>query len=217
MSIYLTQLATDSFNRANVNPLTSPWTIDEYGDPGMQIVSDACEPPNTFYEGFQSYAYANMPSNQYVSVTLGTLAAGGSDVYMAARYNDNGDSFNANPATPCYVLELSAYGGGAWYLFEWASQNLLAYGLPYLPEAGDVWTLAVIGTTLYVIQNGSQLASVSDSTHASGLTGLGGFTATAGNVVVSNFSMGSASNTAPSSGSVPWHGPTLASTMRGVR
>jgi hypothetical protein len=42
MSLTLTPLQTDSFNRANVNPLTAPWALDIANDFGFQISSDIC-------------------------------------------------------------------------------------------------------------------------------------------------------------------------------
>ena len=64
--------------------------------------------------------------------------------------------------------------------------------------ANDVWTVAAINTTLYVLQNGTQVGTTTDSTYSSGIAALAAFASNGlQDVQYSNFACGMASTTAP--------------------
>ena len=161
MSIYLTQLGSDNFQYANVNPLPSPpWTVANTH--GLQVVSDVCQ--GTFAGSNCDEIYSNIsPSaDQYASVTLSNVGTHDSFFSLFVR------SQSSSSVSNCYQLLVRAVASfWALYSVVSGSQTQLAAGSPTVSD-GDVWTLAVIGSTLYVLQNGTQLGSVSNSTYSSG-------------------------------------------------
>lgn len=191
MGLNLSQLAADNFTRANVSPLAAPWALDEYGNPGFQIISDVCEPTQANQYCAEIYTYAGMPADQYASVTLDAALGSGAYLFLAIRYTDNGKAFGAED-TPAYVLDITASGG--WFLFDWVTDVALASGSVTL-SSGDVLTVAAIGTTLYVLHNSTQLVSVTNAAYSSGSTALGSYPggSTVSTVQLSNYAMGSAS------------------------
>jgi hypothetical protein len=170
------------FQRMNVSPLGPPWAT-VLSNPGLQIVGDVCEtlPP---YAGVQTYnPPCGTPNDQYASVTIAAIPTG--FLNLVVRGNAYGSG---------YQLQLQA-GQNYWSLLL-GGESQIAIGSA-TPEVGDVWAVAAIGTTLYVIRNGAVLATVIDTTYASGQTAL----SLAGGVQVSNFSMGRA-----------WAGKTITGT-----
>jgi len=184
MALTLTPLATDTFQRANVNPLVSPWTLDTAGDPGLQIVSDLCE--GAAGEGGQFYDY-DLPDDQYVSITV---AAMGSECLFQifVRTTDTGIAWGEQD-TVGYRLE---YSGGEW-LITTPLGGVLISGSGLAVSPGDTFTLAAVGTTIYAYHNSTLLGSVTDTTYASGITALVlAPYPTLNTAQVSNFTIGSA-------------------------
>jgi len=192
--IQLTQLASDNFNRANENPLSQGgnWSVNQSGDT-LQVVSDACEVGTLSASCVETYTGQTLPNNQYASVTIKSLtAANFPQIQLYARSN-GGVLFSTLTA---YELLLSTTAS-ALFLYAWVSGTRTAVisSFPITVSAGDVWTLAPDGTTVYIFKNGTQLTSGIDSTVTSGYGGLGAasFTTDA-DVVFSNFSVGSVSS-----------------------
>jgi len=195
MSINLTQLAADNFSRANVNPLTSPWAIDVAADPGLQIVSDLCEATVLNSACGQIYNYAGgTPNDQYASMTIQSFVLANSPLGLVlVRWTDNGTSIGSVVTALTYELQIRQNAGElGWRIFS-GGTGIIASGNTTF-TVGDTFTLAVVGTTLFVLQNGTQLTSISNTSHSSGVTALGSVAFTALNdVEFSNFAMGSAS------------------------
>src|SRR5713101_8201411 len=84
MSLFLTQLAADNFQRANENPLKSPPWSTGFGLSGLQIVSNLCEATITGTCA-ENYTGTTLPADQYASTTIGSIAANGSDVFLFVR------------------------------------------------------------------------------------------------------------------------------------
>ncbi|MFZ0738442.1 MAG: Ig domain-containing protein [Candidatus Acidiferrales bacterium] len=190
----LTELASDNFVRANVSPLTSPWAIDEAGDPGLQIVSDLCESAteNSSYD-VQLYDYApGTPDDQYASATVANAASSNGRLMLAVRLTDTGQAW-PNDATPSYVLQV-IFTAGTWQIFEWGSRNLIASGTYHDGSTpGDTYAIAAVGSTIYALKNGVVLGTVTDTTNTSGITALSIVRAAAyTDVQISLFAMGSA-------------------------
>lgn len=188
MSVALTQLASDNFRRANVSPLAAPWAIDAHGDPGLAIISDTCVASNETLIAIQIYDLSGgTPNDQFASATFASYGGNDGASYLGIRLTDGGGVFSSGWAG--YVLSVNG-GTSSWTLYNWQSKAVLASG-SVTANVGDVFTLAAVGTTIYVFQNSKQLASVSDSSFAAGSTILG-LPAFAGEVEFSNFAMGSA-------------------------
>jgi hypothetical protein len=79
-------------------------------------------------------------------------------------------------------------------------------------NVGDVWTLVCIGSTISVLQNGTVVNSVTDTTFSSGIyaaLGISPPSASLSNLQVSNFSIGSATSGATVSGNCGISGATI--------
>jgi hypothetical protein len=190
MSLNLTPLQSDSFQRANVSPLTSPWTIDEDNDAGFQIVSEVAEPSLGSTECAQFYTYSSTPNDQYCSATLAAALGASSFLMIKVRTTDTGGIWINLPGYRLYVTS-----AGAWHVYRDSSggQTQLLSGTGLTISSGDVYTLAAVGTTIYAYQNSVLLGSVTDTTYASGSVMLGGEgSGSASGLQISNFVMGSA-------------------------
>jgi hypothetical protein len=191
MSLTLTPLATDNFTRTNVSPLASPWTLNIAGDAGLQIVSNLCEgTSNDAYCG-QFYDYADLPDDQYASITVAQMGSEGS-FEMFVRSTDTGVTFGSQDTTGY----LFTYYNGRWSVGSVVGGPLMSG--PMTVNSGDGCTLAAVGTTIYAFQNSTLLGSATDTTYASGITLLVlAPYPTLNTVQVSNFAMGSAAVAGP--------------------
>lgn len=197
MAVFFLPLANDTFTRSNVSPLASPWLIDDAADPGLQIVSDACEATSTSAVCGQIYDYASTPNDQYASFKVKALASGGANGRVYVRWTDNGTSIGTSTAPAYWFFVEQFSGNGSWFILNGTS-GIIASGSGLTISVGDIFYLAALGTTIYLFQNSTQVASVSNATFSSGMTGLavspsGSLT----NVQFSGFAMGQASATSP--------------------
>ncbi len=196
MGFQLTQLASDNFQRSNISLLAAPWTVDEIGDAGFQIANDVAEPASNYETesfGFPVQLYdlpGGTPNDQYASLTL--AAALSTKLHVGIRATDAGNHWGTD--FPSYMLQVRQTTGN-WTVFEWGAENTLANGTGLTVSPGDTFTIAAVGTTIYVFQNSTLLTSFTDTTYASGLTAMGAGNATATNPQYSNFAMGSAAGT----------------------
>jgi len=220
MSITLTQTFQDTFQRTNENPLSDSgnWSgkVANWTGGNLQVVSNVCElttASNT--RDSQINVGGTSASNQYASFTF------------AAAPNFSNDAgatlFVRGSSSSTYELYV-AYTQTTARLYSPGALLLTMTGLTI--NSGDVWVLAVIGTTLYVIQNGTQVGSTTDSTLASGQTALGGTTLGSGagsdsDIQFSNFASGTAALTTYSisgnagtiaGATVSWSGTSVGST-----
>jgi hypothetical protein len=186
MSLNLTQVASDNFQRANVAPLTSPWTLASVGSqPGLQIVSELCE--GNISGGAAQFYTHDLPNDQFASGTVAALPTDENGFMLFVRVTDNGSTLNTWPGYKMEVFNLGS--DGQFGVFTPASGAILT-GTGLTINPGDVFTLAAIGTTIYVLQNGTVLGSVTDTSYSSGGTAL---ECDASEVKLSNFAIGSAS------------------------
>jgi hypothetical protein len=191
-----TQLALDTFNRANENPLDSTrWSpLAPSGSfPNLQIVSDTCEPTVLLAgepQGAENYTGITWPNDQYAEVTVLTKTTNISNsgefdlILRSDSTQDNCYDFafidRANGTAD--VLILVIVGGNSTALFENSA-------LPF--SIGDVFRAEALGSKLSFYQNGVLIGSVTDTTFASGIAGLylAGTTLNS-DIRVSNFSGG---------------------------
>jgi hypothetical protein len=188
MSLNLTPIASDNFTRANENPLSQGgnWTLDTFGDAPLEIVSDLCQSTTVFSNAGEFYSGVSTPNDQYASMTISFPTNGGEN--LLNRATDNGSTLTSLPAYRLIVFNFT----GGWELF--AATSLIASG-PSTVASGDVWTLAVVGTTVYIVQNGTILDTITNTSYASGLTMLAISPNASQSATLSNFVMGSASFT----------------------
>jgi len=141
------------------------------------------------------YEPASLPADQYVAVTIGpsSLSSPFAELLTCARATDNGGA----GAFPAYFLTFGVSSGGSlyWQIGLFASFTVIASGVPAAFNPGDMWILAVVGTTLYAIQNGVIIGKVTDATLSGGVALLQIYNGSS-NSNVSNFAIGAASGSA---------------------
>jgi hypothetical protein len=205
MSIYLTQLGSDNFQRANENPLSQGGNWTENPTPAnypLQIVGEQCVctvgGPQDTQDG-SIYSGVSLPADQYVAVTVGALKPDELESYIGPNLR-----FTAIPGQPfedelSYMLWVSQ---GEWIVTGPTSPTdynlqILGQGYGITVEVGDIITFAVIGTTLYFYQNTTLIWSGTDTNVVSGVSALAMQCDSSNTslVSVSNFSVGSASLT----------------------
>jgi hypothetical protein len=150
----LTILFSDNFQRANEDPLSSPnWeqNNESLGVGQLQVLNDVCAADSSL-EGTQ-YCTAFVPlANQYASVTLGQL---GGAVNLQLR-TPNISGFDGYSLTALQgSLILGSVSSGVPTLL---SQINVVFSV------GDIIALAVVGSTLYGIYNGTVVIRVVDTT-----------------------------------------------------
>lgn len=201
MSFTLTTLASDNFNRANVNPLTSPWALDEAGDAGLQISSDLCINANYtgsgIVQGVQLYSY-DLPEDQFVTITVSSPSNAG-ESFQFCRCTDDGSSYNL--AGYALVIQ-NAY----WSLYQYVGGVGTGLASGNLSAAGHQLTLAAIGSTIYFLIDGVQVSAVTNTTYSSGGAALGTLSAFTNTYPVTSFAIGSASTTYEIYGNVEVNG-----------
>jgi len=164
--IFLTPIGSDNFTRANENPLSQGglWATSAYNN-HLQIVSDLCEGTNaTSSNDGQIYSGVSLPNDQYASVTYVASPVSGAYLTQYIRLTTN-TYIQLDSAYNLYVYE------GTWYVYI-KNTTLIMDGGPITISAGDVFTLAAIGTTLYAYQNSTLLGSATNATYSSGATAL---------------------------------------------
>ena len=197
MSLLLTQLGGDDFNRPNENPLTpTKWTGVSDGYLALQVVSHACRGVSTVSTSLENYTEVDCGQDQWcqvqVNITPGSFS--GMDVSVRMETAPDPDSD--------YDLEL--FDLGDHYSLQMFRYNDYAPTLLYDNQNfafvnGDTIGLAAVGTTLYALHNGSIIATIVDSgpdVLMSGPPGLFVSEVTAvSDVTLTNFTCGSASIT----------------------
>jgi hypothetical protein len=202
----LTPISSDNFTRPNESPLSQNgnWVVPvgSYSADYLQIVSDQCEIANAVAnEGIEYYTGVTTPNNQYASGTIAAFTGSGSSVLQLCIRSADPTSNDYFGNT--YVLEvynnnpnLGASSDGVALLYSYSNGDATFLGSDsgFLINLNDVYTFAVVGTTLYVLQNGNQLFSLTNATFSSGKTALSiESTSSQAGCLVSDFVMGSAS------------------------
>jgi hypothetical protein len=161
-----------------------------------------------------------LPNDQYASFIVATTT--GSAEYIAAiRITDNG---NPGLSLPGYTLRVSDLSGTvSWTIFRQGVQIASGSGLTL--NVGDVFDLAVVGSTLFALQNGIQFGTVTNTTFTSGISAMMMFpqSPSLSAAQISNFACGTASTTPPThsisgnagvaGATVSWSGTASGSTV----
>jgi hypothetical protein len=225
MSLVLTPTVTNNFT-PSANPIPSPpWSLITALDftaveqvavgsnPGYCIATDAAPA-----SGGAIYTGASFSDDQYVSMTVVQMSEEFFDLYARC---DGADLNNY------YDLEIGPAGPGIVNIgllvgFSPTDETKIAsvFDQPWNP--GDVFTLACIGSTLYILQNGTILTQVVDTTWTSGSVGFDIFPSTnpSTDLRLSTFVAGSAAlggstisgNAGVAGATVAWAGTSSGST-----
>ncbi len=163
-------LATDNFNRSNINPLDGSWTNGGNGGIIFQIVSNQVTPVAPLDRDCWSYYNGvTWPNDQYSQAVCFTGSGGGgqgpglvvrqdSNIAVSTRYRLAVSTAGVNN------VELAKAIAGVFTLI-WDRTTSLS--------SGDAAKLEAQGTTLRAYINGSQLgADATDSSISSGKAGL---------------------------------------------
>jgi hypothetical protein len=217
MSLILTPIASDNFTRANESPLASPPWSTVTGFNSLQVVSNVCEPTTNATENGEEYTNVTLPANQYASATLGALTSN-SAYFLHARCQSITSlkscyRLTVNPVTgssQAYIQSIDGSGNATLLL-------LLNSGL--VISSGDVWSIACVGSSLFIVQNGTSLGNVTDTTYASGqYSGLGiRDVSTQSDTTVTNFTIGSAAISGGGGGNGSWLSVDLNNGLRGTQ
>lgn len=192
MALTLTPIATDNFHRADAPTLGANWMVDTVGDPSLTILSDQCVPDATDLFGVNYYSGSATPDNQYGSITLGADASGAGLQLSIRASTDFNNGYAlivigpiSSPNSAEVIVAISVDG----------DFNTYSYDQFLTVNVGDIFTLAAVGSTIYLLQNGVQLFQMTDTTYTSGVCILSQYASNAQtDVIVTKFVMGSASS-----------------------
>jgi hypothetical protein len=178
-SLLFTTLGSDTFQRADENPLSQGGKWANLFLP-LKIVSDQCVAASTAGNCEELYVGASLPANQWAEFTVGTISASNAAILgLRAQVGiQNGYAFfiNTNGA-----LSISNGTG-----------TTLAAGSTSAMSPGDVFRAVAIGSALSLYKNSTLVLSASDSSFSSlGLAGLGLTTAASTTIAFSAFQCGS--------------------------
>ncbi len=183
---------TDSFQRANENPLAAPWTW--FGG-NFQLLNNLIQPQfgaGNGYGGAYMY-YGPYSTDQFSQVTVQSVV-GESFVGAAVRMT------NYNGGSAWYEFHTGGPLGGQGYIYlekyiSTVGGSYLSYTLATVNQ-GDVLKLTAIGSVLTCYINGVQVMQATDSTLPAGWFGASAY---AGNLAtdaqISSWSGGSLTNT----------------------
>jgi hypothetical protein len=197
----LVLLGGDNFQRANQNPLTSPWVNAPNGS-GLQVVNGQCYSLATtsvcaaIFSGLGA-----LPNDQWCSVTIGQLDMFAVDgvttdpqinlVLRASVAAVTGYRFSLANLTGLSSNEVASGGVGI------GTTSGGAVGASNCPriKTGDVFTAVAVGTLMQFYQNGVLRATLNDASVTSGYPALefpdtGGFATLSASVA--SFSCGAA-------------------------
>lgn len=163
-----TQLATDTFVRANENPLDpTKWTVAT-GFGALQIISDACCPALPSGECSEVYTGVSFPPDQWAQIPMPLIPAGEAPVFVAIRSNvSNDDSYFMSIAQPTP----GQIAVGLWLAV--GSEEIEIQGDYVGPAATGVPILiGAQGSLIFVQVNGFTVLSAVDTNVTSGAPSL---------------------------------------------
>jgi hypothetical protein len=165
MSLTLTALASDNFQRANENPLSDGgnWTTPSYATASLELVSDAVQVPGNNGAHEEQYTGVTWPNDQYCKVVLGAVvnpSAQANSINLFCRQSTSADteyfaSLTFKVLTTARVVRLGYKING--------TQTIISSNVEVNYATGDVWVFAVVGNTLYLYQNGTLVVSAQDT------------------------------------------------------
>ena len=151
---------TDDFNRADENPIGSPWVAVSTGT--IRLTNNALGTTTNTEE--LAHHNGSLANNQYATVKiLGAVNGSGVGVRM--------DSARSNDARKGYTL--SVHDGSLLVLRKWLDGSFLNLRTYEVSAAsGDILRIEANGTSIKGFYNGVERISVTDSTYTSGYAGV---------------------------------------------
>lgn len=153
----LSDLAADSFTRANAGTLGANWTVMP-GYSAMSISSNAAITPSGAIN-FNYYTGQTFGADQFAQATLSASPASYAGVGVRVATGDNGYWFYCSTGQSYLLKRVS----GTQTIF-------VTIGLTC--ATNDVLRIEVVGTQLTAYKNGVSIASASDSSLTSGTIGI---------------------------------------------
>lgn len=178
----MTQLASDDFNRANVDPVDGNWVNLSSGDP-FKIVSNQAVPRSTndaegSYDGSISW-----PNDQYSEATLTGTSGGGSG-------EGPGVSVRSQAGNIYYRIIVSFINGNIEIAKFNTSYTQLGGFFSAGFTSGDVLRVEVSGSTITVYKNGVSQTTRTDSAITFGKPGISYSSIGGASNIVDNWSGG---------------------------
>jgi hypothetical protein len=153
-------LFTDTFTRANENPLSDGGNWSEFSGGGLyplQVLGDACAGTNTTNQNTEYYN-GTLPNDQYAEATVAAIGEF-SFLWVFAR-----EGSTIDPSLSGYGLSFNKDSDS----FRLQAASSFLYSGTGALFVGDTFLLATYGTTIAAYHNGTQIAAVTDSTYSSG-------------------------------------------------
>jgi hypothetical protein len=172
MGLTLTPVFTDTFS-VTANPLNpAHWSVFTGFSPLKAVAGSpsVCEATTTSAICAEYFNGGGIGNDQYVTTTLIAMNQAASLAEYDMYVRSSVDTLN------CYSAVVAANGDGtatiaieltlAGSVSSLAENDSLTYSL------GDTFTLAVVGSSLYMLQNGVVKLTATDTHFSSGLTGV---------------------------------------------
>lgn len=153
-------MATDDFNRADENPLASPWANGGLADQ-LKLVGNEVVGASATSKNQSSYYTGTFDGAQFSQLTVTTLGSG-TDLGPMVRCDPSGDGycFLGNSSTE----QLCKFTNGTYSIISTISMPNLV--------VSDVMYIEADGTTIVCKVNGSQVLSTTDASFSSGNPGI---------------------------------------------
>lgn len=152
---------TDDFNRADSNlESDAAWTLQSGSAGTLSVVSNQLE-LLTGASGGSIYTHSDTPgsANVYAEMTyVGTSSAGTENrMYLGVRNDTSGNGY----------FILFDVGASSIFLVEFTggSESIIGFPSPF-PATGSVVRIEANGTTIRVLDDGVEIASVTDTAHS---------------------------------------------------
>ena len=196
LSLNLNPLGSDSFQRANANPIGGNWTqaYNGVGWSAGQLAGHLYECATAGDRADSYWNAATFPNDQWSTITVGSIT--GASSYVATDFRiagaDAGTYYD-------FAWGGAATGGsGTYYMQRYASGTLTTIATGSMTVSnGDTLTGCVIGTNIYIYQNGALIFLFTDSHIASGSAGLLALGAASADATISAWSGGGFQNAPP--------------------
>ena len=160
----MAQLASDSFNRADANPLDGSWTNGPGALVNMKLASNAVTAATGSTDSGAFSTHVLWPDDQYSEITVGSAGTG--DGGPMTRVDANGNGYMANANGGSITLFLITGNGTNFGNLTSAAGSV---------TGTDVFRLESEGTTHRIKKNGSTVLTHTDATFGSGSAGMFNF------------------------------------------
>jgi hypothetical protein len=160
-----TELAYDSAQRANENPINpTDWTTGT-GFDALQIASKQIEGTSSSADCAAFYTNATwVTSGQYVQATLESLGSGGDSAFLLL--------YCALDQSTGYFLQLNLSGGETAYSLFTPGPSLITGVIPHPFAAGDIWRVEKVGNQLQLFYNNTSLGTATNASYDTNDPGL---------------------------------------------